>query len=250
MTFATYKPRQPVGPGRGGTLDVGEHLWAVVHTSEGSEGVNSAENLVAFIGTPATQNPLNVASYHEVFDTDGIFPVVPHDKRANHAGGGNFNGLGGCIPGTARQTRDQWFDPITSQYLERCAEWLADLHVAYHIPLVKLGPADLVDGRKGVCGHVDVTNAFHKSDHTDPGSSFPWDWVLGRALELTAPPPPSEDDMTQEQLDALIAVIDDGVARIIDRVNRSIEVTREGRQEQRSQFQRLLGEVDEVEENQ
>jgi hypothetical protein len=236
MTFANYKPRQPVGPGRGGTLDNGEHLWAVVHTSEGSEGLNSAEGLVKFIGTPATPAPnLNLASYHEVFDTDGIFPVVPHDKRANHAGGGNVNGLGGCIPGTARQTRAQWFDDITAQYLERCAEWLADLHIAYGIPLVKLLPDDLVAGRRGVCGHVDVSNAFHKSDHTDPGTSFPWDWLITRANHIVAPPP-EEDEVTAEEVQAMLDHLEE---RIINRINRSIEVTREGRQEQRRQFQAL-----------
>ena len=247
MTYATYKPRQPVGPGRGGLLGVGEHLWLVIHTSEGSEGINSAEALVGFIGTSATPPPnQNVASYHYVFDTDGIFPVVPDDKRANHAGGGNENGLGACIPGTARQTRDQWFDEVTSQYLERCAEWLADKHLEYGIPLRKILPEDLVAGRKGVCGHVDVSNAFHKSDHTDPGTSFPWAWVITRANHLVAPPP-EEDEVTAEEVQA---IVDAAEERIVARINRSIEVTREGRQEQRAQYQRLLGEVDEVEETQ
>jgi len=35
--------------------------------------------------------------------------------------------------------------------------------------------ADLKAGRRGVCGHTDVTDAWHQSDHDDPGPWFPWD---------------------------------------------------------------------------
>jgi len=35
--------------------------------------------------------------------------------------------------------------------------------------------ADLKAGKRGVCGHVDVTDAWHQSDHDDPGPWFPWD---------------------------------------------------------------------------
>ena len=35
--------------------------------------------------------------------------------------------------------------------------------------------ADLKAGKRGVCGHTDVTDAWHQSDHDDPGPWFPWD---------------------------------------------------------------------------
>lgn len=52
--------------------------------------------------------------------------------------------------------------------------------------------ADLKAGRRGICGHVDVTDAWHQSDHDDPGPWFPWDKFMavvnggsGKSEELT-----------------------------------------------------------------
>ncbi len=36
-----------------------------------------------------------------------------------------------------------------------------------------LAPGDLVAGRRGITGHVDVSRAFELSDHWDPGPGFP-----------------------------------------------------------------------------
>ena len=33
--------------------------------------------------------------------------------------------------------------------------------------------ADLVAGRRGITGHVEVSRAFKRSDHWDPGPGFP-----------------------------------------------------------------------------
>jgi len=33
---------------------------------------------------------------------------------------------------------------------------------------------------KGFAGHRDVSEAFRKSDHSDPGEHFPWGWYLTR----------------------------------------------------------------------
>lgn len=44
---------------------------------------------------------------------------------------------------------------------------------AYNVPLVKLTPADLNAGKRGICGHWDVTRAGWGGTHTDP-DPFPW----------------------------------------------------------------------------
>jgi hypothetical protein len=41
-------------------------------------------------------------------------------------------------------------------------------------------------GEPGVTTHNEVTHAFRKSDHTDPGAAFPMDAFLERARELAA----------------------------------------------------------------
>jgi len=184
MPFTVLAPRQAVGSGRGNVIERPmPPLWLVIHTSEqGAEFENSAEGLCAFIGTPATST--NVASYHYVIDTDKVFPLVRDDYRAHAAGGGNSQGLHICFPGKAAQTPAEWHDAISTAQLEQCARWLADKSQEYRIPLSRLDPQDLVEGNKGVCGHVDVTNAFHQSTHTDPGVNFPYDEVINRAAEL------------------------------------------------------------------
>jgi N-acetyl-anhydromuramyl-L-alanine amidase AmpD len=58
--------------------------------------------------------------------------------------------------------------------LARAATLTAEKCIAYGIPVTKIFPADLLAGKRGICGHVDVTNAWHQSDHTDPGPDFPW----------------------------------------------------------------------------
>jgi hypothetical protein len=110
VTFANYAARVPVGFGRGNTVARAmPPLWAVIHTSEGGEDTGSAEALARFIGTPATAT--NVASYHAIFDTDQVIPVVRDGFRAHGASGGNDSGIHGCHPGRAAQTAAEWHDP-------------------------------------------------------------------------------------------------------------------------------------------
>lgn len=43
------------------------------------------------------------------------------------------------------------------------------------IPIRKLSTSEVKAGRSGICGHNNVSDAFHQSDHDDPGPYFPWD---------------------------------------------------------------------------
>jgi len=38
-------------------------------------------------------------------------------------------------------------------------------------------------GKRGITGHAQVSEAFHRTDHTDPGTSFPVDAYLARVRE-------------------------------------------------------------------
>jgi hypothetical protein len=158
----------------------------VVHTSEGSEGPTSAENLCSFMTLPGDRPNLDGsmfgASYHYVTDTDRVLPAVPDNVVAYAAAGANNDGIHICIPGKAAQTREQWLDAISHGYLEQLAFVMIDKATEHKIPLLRLSVKDIQVGRSGYCGHVDISNAYHKSDHTDPGAAFPWD-VLAADLE-------------------------------------------------------------------
>lgn len=190
--MAVYGPRVNVHDDRKGAFrNTANILWLVVHTSEQSgETTGTAEALARYMETAGDRAGGYGSSYHAITDTDRILPCVPDNVVAFAASGGNAQGLHVCIPGKAAQTAAQWNDEITGAFLEQCAQWLADKATVYGIPLRKLNSNDVRAGLRGVCGHVEVSQAFKKSTHTDPGNNFPWTAVLARANQIAAPPPP------------------------------------------------------------
>lgn len=82
------------------------------------------------------------------------------------------------ICGTRNYTRAQWLSPQVWPAVQNAIRVAAELTTRLAIPIVKLSPADLINGHHGHCGHVDVSNAWHQTDHTDPGPNFPWDLVI------------------------------------------------------------------------
>lgn len=112
--------------------------------------------------------------------------LVPDSRQAWAAmSAGNRIGLHICIEGYARWTRADWLAKGRDG-LEGMARDIAHWANTYAIPLVKLGPADVKAGRKGVCTHHDISLAFRETDHTDPGPGFPLDLVIARAVELNS----------------------------------------------------------------
>lgn len=189
MTFAKYGPRTNVHDTRYGAVkSAGPNLWAILHTSEGGELTNSAEALSSFMTTPATAT--NVASYHAVFDTDRVLPAVPYDTVAYSAAGGNAQGVHGCFPGKAGQTRTQWLDTNSRAMIRQAAAWLCDVSVQLNIPLAIITPAQMVAKARGIGDHYTVTQAFRKTNHTDVGAGFPWDVLFADIDALTQLYPP------------------------------------------------------------
>lgn len=122
---------------------------------------------------------------------------------SSHAGAGQGGGYAGYVPytdtawtgppineesdtlevcGFARWSREEWL--AHGPMLETVAKWLAWRAAVRQLPLLKRSTADLLNGLPGVTGHVDITNAWHQSDHQDPGGNFPYDTVLARARTL------------------------------------------------------------------
>ncbi len=176
-----YGPRCQVHPDRtGATRPLTGLRLIVVHTSEGGEGPSSAENLCSFMTLPGDRtDPADGskfgASYHYVTDTDRVLPAVPDDVVAYAAAGANKDGVHICIPGKAGQTRAEWLDVVSRSYIGQLADVMIDVANRYDIPLTPLTVNEIVAGAHGYCGHVDISHAYHLSDHTDPGVAFPWD---------------------------------------------------------------------------
>ena len=77
------------------------------------------------------------------------------------------------------------------QMLKMVARDFARLALAYDVPIRKIGAIGLLAGRKGICGHNDISDAWGQTDHWDPGPHFPWfafiRLVRGFAVALETP---------------------------------------------------------------
>ena len=182
---------------------VGVPRVIVVHTTEGGEGLASAEGLANFCAGP--KSPIlnnkgervgtNVAAYHWVCDADSVVPLAPENVIANHAAGANRFSIGVCLTGKAGQTADEWADEMSSPAVELAARLTGERAQVLGIPLRRLSSDELKAGASGICGHINVNEAFHKTDHTDPGPHFPWDRFLALAHDQNTKSPEVDPDM-------------------------------------------------------
>ena len=128
-----------------------------------------------FAGRYAPQYPAPQASAHFMVDADEVVQGVRESDMAWHAGSANPFSIGVEHAGYAGQNAQQWDDDYSRAVLDRSARLVAGICSRWGIPIVRLGAGELVQGQRGITGHVDCTNAFSKGQgHTDPGPSFPW----------------------------------------------------------------------------
>jgi hypothetical protein len=147
----------------------------VIHDEEYREGPDSAERIAQYFHTMPDGRK---ASAHFTCDSNSIIQCVKESVVAYHAPP-NADSIGIEHDGYMHQTREEWLDAAHGvPMLKLSAKLTAELCKRHGIPIRKLSWADLRTGKKGICGHVDVSNAFHKTDHGDPGAGFPWDWYL------------------------------------------------------------------------
>ena len=154
----------------------------VIHSMEAPEKGNTAENVARFFQNPGKkQNGEDrQVSAHLCIDNNSIVQCVFDNDIAFAAPGANHDGVQLELAGFARQTRGEWLDPFSILVLENAANAAAQYCLKYNIPVKHLTNAELKSGQKGIVGHVQVSDVFKKSDHTDPGKGFPWDHFIDR----------------------------------------------------------------------
>lgn len=179
----------------------GQPSVIVIHTTDGHEGPNDAEN-----GAVYDKRRTDGTSTHYFVDSNSIVQEVEHKDEA-HAARAHGNDIGVQIEicGLASQTAAGWSDPVSKATLENAARLVVAIRKTGNFgPVVRLTPAQLrqawYGGKvRGICGHVDITKAFPEDSgtHTDPGAGFPWTSFLNRIKELEKPPvppvPPQEE---------------------------------------------------------
>lgn len=157
------------------------HL-VVIHSMEGSEVGTKAESCAYWFAGRNARYPAPRASAHYAVDNDSIVQMVSLKDVAWHAPGANHNGVGIEHAGKAKQTRDDWLDDFSKAMLLISAGLTARICKAYELPVQFVDSDALLAGDFGITTHDEVTKAFKKSSHTDPGKHFPMDWYLQQVL--------------------------------------------------------------------
>lgn len=186
----------------------------IVHDSEGGEGGIASAVLVKALEQKGDRDNghggVYGAGYHAVAtETGGYIQVATAAMGPYAAPPLNKNFWHVCIPGRAAQTRDQWLDGPSFAYIQGVAKfivdrwhedgqrWALDFNDASALR-AGLGSAATAAGTSrgavGYSSHAQVSQAWHETDHTDPGVSFPWDVLATEIAKLVQPapiPPPT-----------------------------------------------------------
>lgn len=113
------------------------------------------------------------ASAHYVVDQARIIQCLREATIGYHAPPNTGSiGIELCDPQAGSSAR--WRDADHEAMLRLAARLTRDIAARHKVPLVKLTPSQLRAGKHGICGHTDVSAAWHLTDHTDPGAGFPW----------------------------------------------------------------------------
>lgn len=123
-----------------------------------------------FRGSSAAGSAHYVVDPGEVVQSAYDSVIAWHAPPNSHSLGIEFCdwvGQGGTALPLAR-----WEEEDHAAMLARGARLVAQLCLAYDIPPVMLGPGAVRAGKRGICEHSDVSEAFHQSSHWDLGN-FP-----------------------------------------------------------------------------
>lgn len=155
-----------------------EHIRLIVlHSTENACAPHVARNVATwFAGDSAPKT-----SAHYVVGPDETIAMVNETDTAWHVGAPvNAYSIGVEQVGLAAYTPADWASPCEQQMLARSVALVADIAARNGIPPVLVDAAGLLRGDSGITTHALVTDAFHKTTHTDPGKGFPLDDYIAR----------------------------------------------------------------------
>lgn len=184
----------------------------VLHSTESDCTPGRARQVAEWFGGATAPQ----ASAHYVVDDNDIVSCVDEGSVAWAAPGANSDGISIEMCGFARWERAEW--EAHTGLLANVRNLIDDICARQGFPVQIVDAHGLLAGDAGVTLHRWVSDAWHKSDHWDPGYGFP----LERVAQLDHPATvPMEDDMTPAQLaqalggDAVGVTIGlDGVIRV------------------------------------
>lgn len=157
--------------------------WIVWHSTESRETIGGAYSVAAgWFAKPASK-----VSAHIVADNgadprypDGIVECVKPGDTAWHAARANAAGYGIEIIGRASQTAADWTDPYSLAAITNACAWAKANPALRHIPARWLSDDQLRAAQRGHIVHSQVSRVLGGTTHTDPGTGFPYAFVMGQ----------------------------------------------------------------------
>lgn len=174
-------------------------LRIVLHGTVSPTERGGARDIAAYFRSDAAGG-----SAHYVVDPGEVVQTAYDSVIAWHAPPNQGSlGVELCDPVTGPLSR--WDDLEHVQMLKRTARLVAELCLAYRVPVQMVGPLGLKRGIRGICEHSDVSEAFKQSTHWDLGA-FPRRRFLRmvqaevaalKEVELDEPQPPAKPAFTR-----------------------------------------------------
>lgn len=161
----------------------------VIHATCPDVGFPSASRAGRAVGTAGYLASISASgSAHYVCDATETVQYLGEDVIGWLAPpNGHSIGIEICADGGSRASfnnpshaysPEQWLSPQVWLAVEKAAHLTQQICHRYAIPVRRLTVADLKAGQRGICGHADVSAAWHQSDHDDPGPWFSWDQFI------------------------------------------------------------------------
>lgn len=173
----------------------------VIHGTVSPCVAGQSKNTAVFFANPNNRS----GSAHLTVDPAQAWASVHEENVAYHAPP-NEGSIGVELTDPVSGDPARWQDADHQSMLHLAAKIMADICKRYNLPIVKLSAADLLAGKRGICGHVDVSQAWHQTDHTDPGPDFPWTQFIQYVQEefdrINNP-----EELTMAQVDDIKAAI-------------------------------------------
>ncbi|MDP9167759.1 MAG: N-acetylmuramoyl-L-alanine amidase [Actinomycetota bacterium] len=136
------------------------------------------------------QSPNAGGLAHYVVDPAEIIQCCHEDTACWHAPPNHGSiGVELCDPQTGPGGR--WGDQPHLHMLHLAAQLVADLCKRHNLPVKYVDAAGLLRGETGITTHADVSQAWHQSDHTDPGPDFPMSAFIHSCQQSGAVPTPA-----------------------------------------------------------
>lgn len=145
--------------------------FIAIHCTDGHEGFKDDDNAAVMFADPMLKPH---RSAHYVVDADSVTRCVPDMLTAYHGGHhANQLSIGVELCGSAAQSRDEWLDDVSLRTLNIAARLVADLCATHKVPAIVVNDRGLLAELQGITTHSFVSQAWHESDHHDPGVGFP-----------------------------------------------------------------------------